>query len=606
LGAEEHYLAGQGINAIVPVALAGDNKMDLVVANGGLTISNPLVLGGAAQTTATLAVNPVVNTGGITVLMNNISSLPVTATLTASPEPSNYGATFIITAVVTPVNGTYAPEGTVTFYIDGTAAACSSTGSGPTGSTDSLTTPAPTGSPAGSAVATCTITAGNTLTAGSHTLSAYYSGGAGANVPFPAIVSYSPLTFAGNHNILGGTTATYLYLCIGPAVGCPATGTPTVPSSPSLYPTSLKMIYGQIWNGAWTVTTSDGGAAPGDFQLYDLYNGTSTQLCDVPNAHTSICPASVGTSGIGTEVGVNVLTGKYVPGTADTVHSGSSAIPVTITVLQDPGTAVTVSGSPNPAVLGTAVTFTATVSGSYAAPTGTVSFNYGSQVLCSSQVLTPSTSGVTSTATCTTSSLPVGADQITASYAATTDFVAASGTMTETITPPATGNFNITVTPNPVSLGVGYGTQLNVTVTAQNGFAQDVNLSCGNLPNEAGCSFASSLISGGSGTTSVFLNTAAPHSCGTNEPYFVGSNGGGPGILLPALAGLIAIFLPGRRRWLRALLAVLLTAGATQITGCSTCSDLGTRPATYTFQVLGTAAGTGEVESQAVTLTITI
>ena len=44
----------------------------------------------------------------------------------------------------------------------------------------------------------------------------------------------------------------------------------------------------------------------------------------------------------------------------------------------------------------------------------------------------------------------------------------------------------------------------------------------------------------------------------------------------------------------------------TQISGCSTCTDLGTKPATYTFQVIGTSAVTGEVQSQTVTLNITI
>jgi len=42
------------------------------------------------------------------------------------------------------------------------------------------------------------------------------------------------------------------------------------------------------------------------------------------------------------------------------------------------------------------------------------------------------------------------------------------------------------------------------------------------------------------------------------------------------------------------------------LAGCSTCTDLGTKPGTYTFQVTGTAATTGEVESQTVTLTVAI
>jgi hypothetical protein len=43
-----------------------------------------------------------------------------------------------------------------------------------------------------------------------------------------------------------------------------------------------------------------------------------------------------------------------------------------------------------------------------------------------------------------------------------------------------------------------------------------------------------------------------------------------------------------------------------QITGCGTCTDLGTRPATYTIHVTGTASGTSEVESQAVAMNVTI
>ena len=45
-----------------------------------------------------------------------------------------------------------------------------------------------------------------------------------------------------------------------------------------------------------------------------------------------------------------------------------------------------------------------------------------------------------------------------------------------------TNDFTVSVTPNPVSAGVGYPTVLTVTVTPQNGFAEGVNLACGNLP----------------------------------------------------------------------------------------------------------------------------
>jgi hypothetical protein len=272
-------------------------------------------------------------------------------------------------------------------------------------------------------------------------------------------------------------------------------------------------------------------------------------------------------------------------------------------------TTATVAGSPNPSPQGQPVTLTATLTGNYAAPTGTVAFTYGSTVLCSAANLVAVSTGVNSTATCTTSALPAGADTITASYAATLDFQAASATTNVTISALIPPTFTITVTPNPVSAGVGNAASLTVTVTPQNGFAEGVNLSCGSLPNEASCFFAQTAIANGGGSSPLLVETSAPHNCNDNAPYFTGGNGGGPGLApfaLPALAGLVAFFLPGRRRWLQALLAAVLLAGATQIAGCGNCTDLGTKPGTYTFQVIGTSTGTGQVQSQGVTLSITI
>ncbi|MGA2438069.1 MAG: Ig-like domain-containing protein [Acidobacteriaceae bacterium] len=327
-------------------------------------------------------------------------------------------------------------------------------------------------------------------------------------------------------------------------------------------------------------------------------------LCTLP-VTGGACPNSVGTTQ-GTSVGTNILTGVYL---GDATHASSTSSPVTITVSPDT-TSASVTGSPATSPQGQPVTFTATLTGNFAPPDGPVAFMYGSTTLCS-LALVPNSSGVSSTATCTTSSLPAGTDQITASYAGDMNFLPApSASFSETITPLIAPSFAVTVTPNPVSVGVGYAAILSVSVTPLNGFAQNVNLACGNLPAEATCIFTPSAIAGGAGSATLIVVTTAPHSCGTTQPYFLGGNRGGPGLAplaLPALAGLLAIFIPGKRRWLRALLAVLLAAGATHLIGCSTCTDLGTRPASYAFQVTAAAAaGSSEVESQAVTLNLTI
>ncbi len=54
------------------------------------------------------------------------------------------------------------------------------------------------------------------------------------------------------------------------------------------------------------------------------------------------------------------------------------------------------------------------------------------------------------------------------------------------------------------------------------------------------------------------------------------------------------------------LVALVALAGLTAMSGCGNCTDLGTKPGTYSFNVTGTAMGTSPtVVSQKVTLTVT-
>jgi hypothetical protein len=582
-GGEQHYLAGQGINSISVADLTGRGELDLIVANGGVTISNPIALGGTTASSLSLTPNPDVNTGGITVLMNAITTQPVTVTLVATPQPSTYAATFTLTATVTPSAGVALPTGKVQFTFAG----------------NNLGSPVTLVPGATSSTASYTIPAGNTYAAGIYPMTAIYSGDS-AN---------SPATISGTHQIQGSGTTTVLYLCAGPTAACPATGYVMPP-----FTSAFSMYYGQDWNGTVVVTALDGGALPGTVSIYDAYTGAAppppSPLCTLPTGTGGTCPASVGTT-VGTSVGTNVITATY---SGDSTHTGSTTMPgVTITVLQDTNTG-SLSGAPNPSPLGQPVTFTATFTGNYAAPTGTVQFvelfpPTTSAVVLGSATLVPGP-GLSSTATFTTTALPLGTDSIQADYAATTDFAAAnSPVITETVTPSVAGSFTLAVVPSPLSIGVGLGAQLDVTVTPQNGFSQSVNLACSNLPYEATCIFVNPTIAGGGGSTTLIVETTAPHSCGASTPYFYGAGGRGPlaaPFALPALAGLLLLIVPGKRRWLRALVVVAAVAAATQITGCSTCTDLGTRPGTYSFQVTGTAATSSEVQAQTVTITVAI
>jgi len=234
-------------------------------------------------------------------------------------------------------------------------------------------------------------------------------------------------------------------------------------------------------------------------------------------------------------------------------------------------------------------------------PTGTVSFLDGGAPIGTG---TLNASGV---ATFATTALAVGSHNITASYPGnTTTQRSVSQVLVQVV---LNTSFTITVTPTPVTVGVGRAATLTVTVTTTNGFGQPVNLTCSNLPTEAACNFVNSVIAPGGGSTTLLVTTTAPHNCGSTQPYFLGSDGLLPGLLplgAPLLAGLAMVFVPGRRRWLRALIAMVAVAGAFQIAGCGNCTDLGTRPNTYTIQVSASSTGTTEVESQSVTLNVTL
>lgn len=302
-GSEQHFLAGQGINSLSLADVNGDGTPDLIVANGGAVISNAIALGGATASSLTLATNPAdINTGGITVLLNEFVSKPENGVLTVAPEPSAYGTTFTLTLTLTPSAGVPVPTGQVTFSIDGAQVGVVTLAPGATTST-----------------ATYTVPAGNTYAVGSHTLSASYAGDA----------SNSPDAFAGTHQVVLAPTTSQLLLCIGPAPGCPSAGTV---NPPPLYQPTLTMSYGQTWNGIMNATSNVGNVLTGTISLMDTYNGTALPtLCTLSVGIAAACPPSVGTTGPGTGIGTNVLTAVY---SGDAGNQPSTSPPVTITVLQ--------------------------------------------------------------------------------------------------------------------------------------------------------------------------------------------------------------------------------------------------------------------------------
>jgi hypothetical protein len=369
-----------------------------------------------------------------------------------------------------------------------------------------------------------------------------------------------------------------------------------VPTTVVLTITSpLTITFGQTVNGSAQVTASDGSLATGTITFYD----GATNICTIPVAPSASCPASAGAN---FAVGTHMLTAAY---SGDTTHLGSTSAPVAVVVLPAAATkAQTVTmltSSVDPAASGQSVTFTANVvaaAGSVAAPTGVVTFLDGGTVLGTKTLVG---SGV---ASFSISSLSVGVHAITASYAGDANSVAnVSAVLTETVNGAVTAGsgFSVSVT-GAAKVGVGGVASLAVAVAPQTGYMQPVQLSCADLPSEAACIFAAHTIPAGGGTTTLQLSTMAPRSCAVPDS---GSTTAGLPFVGTTVAALLVLFIPGRRR--RAikglLVALVALCGMATLSGCGACTDLGTKPGSYTIRVIGTSGASVVTTKVQVTVT---
>jgi len=313
-------------------------------------------------------------------------------------------------------------------------------------------------------------------------------------------------------------------------------------------------------------------------------------------------------------LGLHTITAAYAGGT-DFLPAADVTIQQQIV---PPASVTTLSSNLNPSIIGENVTFTASVAtaaGSPGTPGGIVTFKDGT---ASFGTVALAAKGTQNIAQAAISTLTAGTHSITATYSGDgTTSASLSQILTQQVDYPltmATPGYTITVTPSPVSVGVGLTANLVVTVAPISGFSEPVTLSCSNLPTESACTFDEPVIPAGGGSTMLQLSTMAPHDCGSEIPYFTGMAHLGPCSRMPsgmpsrlpsrmpsralryggaALAGGLLLLLPHRRRINRLFLLIAMGA-LCSLNGCgSHCTDFGTIPGSYTFKVNGTAPGAG-------------
>lgn len=238
--------------------------------------------------------------------------------------------------------------------------------------------------------------------AGNHSVTAVYSGDATFNTS-----TSSSLT----ENVLINPSSTTLSAPTTPVFALQSTGLLATVQSPDV------AKYALAGSPSGSVTFFDGPMSLGSSALS---NGTS----------------SLNTSSL--TAGAHSLTAVY---SGDAAFTASTSQPFTLLVLPDK-TTTTLNVSPNPAPVGTNVTFQAIVAVSGILPTGTVTFFDGGAALGQS------TLDSKGSATLSTSTLSVGRHLISASYAGNVNLVSSTSSAMEVTITPFVGDFAVGVDPS--------------------------------------------------------------------------------------------------------------------------------------------------------------
>jgi hypothetical protein len=521
-----------------------------------VTLSKPGLYSFTAELDAAAGYSPATSVV-LYVYVSSPSILPTTTTLSATPNPVTPGQPLRLSAVVASTSAGATPTGTVTFYDGSTSLGYASVGAG--------------------GVATYTT---STLTSGYHLLHAVYSGD----------VTYSSST---SPNITAtvqlAPTTTSLTISPSPAVaGQPLTATVSVdPIATPQYASTLCICH---------VTVTIAGVPPNVAPSYTLplHNGSATFIF-----------------GLGFPAGSYTLTAAFGGSTAFS-PSTSSAVPLAVASAP---MAITLNGTPNPAVQHQNVTFTATITAplSAAIPPGTVTFLDGATII-GSVPFGPTgpvpVSSITNTATVSisTSSLLAGTHLITASYPGAASYLpAVSAPFVLTVKPQ---DFTLAVSDPSITIKTEHHITTQVTLASIGAFADSISLSCDALPAHASCTFDQSslqLLPNGTATVKLIIDTddVLRFRSALASPSQRHRSLTSLALLFPT--SLFAMTLVRRRKVIPRLLLFLVAALTLllPLTGCDGLYPKSTAPGTYPITVNATGAVTKLSHSAPITLTVT-
>jgi hypothetical protein len=546
-----------------------------------LTVTNSV--GGFAQTSATVTVNPIPTTTAAS-----------SATAIYSPSAQSVSLTAAVNST-----GPIVSMGTVTFSV---FMGATQIGSSITGTVNN-------------GVATASFSLSGGTAPGTYTIQAVYNATGGFATSSDSSQTLT-ITAATPTITLGSLTQTY-------------NGSPRAASATTT-PTGLTVTFTYTGIGSTTYPTS--ATAPTRAGSYTVaatvsnpnYTGTASGTLVINQATLSVTWATSPAITYGTALSLTQLDATstvagsfaYTPAVGATLTAGSHTLSVTFTPADttDYTTATAtvqltvnqalpvaaIASSVNPVLLDNGITLTATIDSGAGTPTGTVTFIDGSTALGTSTL----TGG---TATFSTSSLTMGTHAITVAYGGDQNFLAAtSSPLTESV-----GDFGFSISAPTVTALPGGTAVFNFTVTPAGAttFPANIVLSVSGLPGGATYAFSPPSLTTGEGATQVTLTISLPQTQAASAAlppnirltpnHQNAARGKFAGRIAPFALALILLPFAGRlrgtgRRMGRMLSVILLiVAGMAAVAGISGCGStsgfFAQQQQSYTVTVTGTA-----------------
>jgi hypothetical protein len=394
-------------------------------------------------------------------------------------------------------------------------------------------------------------------------------------------------------------------------------------SRTTLTPSSSSGVYGTPLQVSVSVAATSGeGGTPGGSTSVILGGAALTNgFTGGPFTLNGSGQASGQINGL--PAGSDTLLATYG---GDVIFGGSTSAGVPVTIAQAQTTS-SFTASRSSLAAGDSVTFFLTIETQSTAnsPTGSVVFTDSTNgatlgtVAVQPAIDAAGNSIATASFNVLASGLTSGVNSVTAAYSGDSNY---TGSASTAILLTNTGGFTVSINPSSLALSANGSGTATVTITPTSGaLITAVQLACApaSLPAGMTCSFSPATIPAGSlaATSTLTLQTAAPlavKSQSAAPPQLQRLPWLGAGAI--SLAGIILIFLPGRRRYFSRVLGLALAVAAVQVLGCggSGHSAVGIATGSTTgigAQVIGTtttlaSSGTSALLGTAVTFTTNV